>query len=365
MDEEARLYWYTDRLLRPFAIAALVLVAALQFAAHPVTWRPLAIALLACCAAGEAAGLVPGDRLAPGGRLAFGVSYSVLSGMLLPLAQSTVAPAFAFLASAQAGQKLPARTAVCVATGGAVTTAVSLWLVDRLAPGSIDWPWWLGLTVVTPVFLGIARRNGLRAAEAERREATLRERGRIAREIHDVLGHSLSGIALQLDLADALHGKGRADEANEAVRRARALAVSSISETRRAIEALHEDALPLEQSLELLAGSESVPLEITGEPAPVSSEAAHALLRAAQEALTNAAKHAPGARRAVKLAFTRDSVALTVVNDRAPGGAVRRDDGGGMGLVGMRERIALLRGTLRAGPDAETGGWRVAVEVPR
>ncbi|MCW2948583.1 MAG: two-component sensor histidine kinase, partial [Actinoallomurus sp.] len=211
----------------------------------------------------------------------------------------------------------------------------------------------------------LAAEEAQRAKESETREAALIERGRIAREIHDLLGHSLSGIALQLDMADALRDSGREEEATAAIRRARALAVDSISETRRAVHALREDTLPLPDTLRQLAEHNAVDFAITGEAGEVAAEATHTMVRAAQEALTNAAKYAPGAERSMRLAFTTDRVTLIVRNGPATED-LRTDLGGGtgVGLVGMRERAALLGGTLQTDPTRE-GGWTVELELPR
>jgi signal transduction histidine kinase len=237
----------------------------------------------------------------------------------------------------------------------------------------------VGLTVALPVNIGISRRDrraalrsaqlaaeeAQRATASEAREAALIERGRIAREIHDILGHSLSGIAMQLDMADALRDSGREEESVAAIRRARALAVDSISETRRAVHALREDTLPLPETLRRLADNNSVEFTVTGEAGTVGAEATHSILRCAQEALTNATKYAPGAKRSMHLAFTIDRVELTVRN--GPATAPPRAElvgGTGVGLVGMRERAALLGGTLLAEPTPE-GGWTVELELPR
>ncbi|HEY2060308.1 MAG TPA: histidine kinase [Amycolatopsis sp.] len=363
-----------EDLLRPFVLAALVVITSVQFATRQVVSPALAATLLAVVVLLLAAAFLPWNRIPVAGQVALALTTSILSAILLPLAQSTIAPGFAFIASVVAGEKLASRRAAAlVAAVGAVTTAVAVWLVEDIDPVDSGWPWWLGLAVAAPVYLGISRqnrrdavRNAERAYRSEAREVALLERGRIAREIHDVLGHSLSGISLQLDLADALHGKGRDGEANLAVRRARALAVDSIAETRHAIEALREDSLPLSRTLELMALGDSVPLAVTGEQWPVPTEIAHAVIRAAQEALVNAAKHAPGADRSMTLRYTPGTVGLTVANGPAareprPGPAA----GGGMGLVGMRERIALLGGTLKAGPGADGAGWIVELEIPK
>ncbi|KAA9158098.1 two-component sensor histidine kinase [Amycolatopsis acidicola] len=363
--------FYYDEFLRPFACVALVAAVAVQLVTKAPLFPAVTIPLFVLVGVLTLLSLFPGDRVSTGVTTALVAVYAVASGILLPLGVSTVAPAFAYLASGVAGERLASRrAAIVVGAVEAVVTAAAIWLVGELHPSDSGWPWWLGLTVAGPVYMGLARRdrrdsmvNAQRALRSEAREAALVERGRIAREIHDVLGHSLSGIALQLDMADALHGKSRDDEANQAVLRARRLAVDSITETRRAIEALRTDTLPLERTLELMCEGEAVPLRVDGDPAPVPTEAAHAIVRAAQEALTNAAKHASGAEREVTLSFTRDSVALTVAN--GPGGEAGAPGlSGGIGLVGMRERIALLGGTVQAGPRPD-GGWSVELEVPR
>jgi signal transduction histidine kinase len=307
-------------------------------------------------------------------------AYVLLSALLLPLAHSTTtASLFPYSATVIVGLKLISRrAAVSIAAAGAVTAAAAAWLVGYFAPAPGQWPWWMGLTVGIPVYIGLSRRDhaqalinarraaeeAQRAAKSEAREATLEERGRIAREIHDVLGHSLSGVALQLDMAEALRERGREEEAAAAVRRARALAVDSISETRRAVHALREDTLPLPETLRQMAEINTVGFEVTGTPEPLGAETTHTVVRVAQEALTNAAKHAPGATRAMRLSFADDRTSLTVANGATT--VVPRAefaDGTGMGLVGMRERVALLGGTLHAGPHGE--GWTVELEIPR
>ncbi|WP_370949435.1 sensor histidine kinase [Amycolatopsis sp. cg5] len=359
---------FTDEWLRPFIMGTLVVLAAAQCATRPLIIPPLAITLLVIVSV-----ITIGTLFTWPPRAAFPVAlaFVVLSAVLLAVAQSTVAPAFAFVASGTAGARLRTRVAIGVSVTGALIAVGAVLLVEELNPLDQQWPWWLGFAVAAPVYMGIARRerrdalaSAERATVSEAREAALLERGRIAREIHDVLGHSLSGIAMQLDMADALYGKGRGDEATQAVRRARALAVDSITETRHAIHALREDTLPLERTLELMASGEAVTFRIDGTPGPVPSEVAHALIRAAQEALTNAAKHAPGADRAMRLGFTAETVALTIENGPATAPADPGLAGGGLGLPGMRERVALLGGTLRAGPSA-VDGWTVELEVPR
>jgi signal transduction histidine kinase len=375
---------FSDGLIRPFLTLAVIVVTAFELPNHHLVAPVPAVTLFVLVAALAVATLFPWTPIPQPAQAWLLAVYAIAASVLLSLAHTTTAAAvFAFLASGVAGGKLASqRVAVGVATAGAVTAAVLAWVVSRVDPAADEWPWWLALSVGLPVYIGISRRDRMnalfsaqravaeteRASASEAREAALEERGRIAREIHDVLGHSLSGIALQLDMADALHGSGREEEATRAVRRARALAVDSITETRRAVQALREDTLPLPETLRLLAAGDLVAFEVRGTPAPVPVEVSHTVIRAAQEALTNSLKYAPGADRSMTLAFTPDAVRLTVAN--GPSTAPRTPDiagGTGMGLIGMRERVALLEGTLRAGPtadDAGEGGWTVRVEIP-
>ncbi|MEV0280385.1 histidine kinase [Streptomyces sp. NPDC050610] len=360
------------------------ILTAIQMPGVHLVAPPLAIALFVVVAVCSIAAIFSWSRLSQRAQVALAGTYAVLAAVLLPLAHSTMAPFYAYSAAATAGAKLASRrAAVGVALAGAFSAAATVWIAERLSPSPDYWPWWLALSVGLPVYMGISKRDrrealesaqlaaaeAQRATESEARMAKLMERGRIAREIHDVLGHSLSGIALQLDMADALSQKERTEEALVAVRRARALAVDSIAETRHAVHALREDTLPLEEALRLMAEGEGVAFDVLGEPAPVSVETAQTALRVAQEALTNALKYAPGAPRSMTLEFTADAVSLTVVNEPASAPVPRAGtEGTGMGLVGMRERAALVGGTLRAGPNIEDtaqGGWTVKLEVPR
>jgi signal transduction histidine kinase len=332
-------------------------------------------------AAGGASSILPWRRL-PGWMQITLVSVFMAAGAVsFSLAKDTAAPGFVFLASVTAGEKLASRRAAfaIVGAGAAVTATVNRVAIVLHLPH--ESPWWLSLIVGLPLYIGLARREradavavadlaarqSRRAAASEAREAALEERGRIAREIHDVLGHALSGIAVQLDMADALHGGGRDQDANEAVRRARALAVSGIGETRRAIHALREDTLPLPETIAQIAYGSTAGFQIRGESGEVRVEVAQAVIRTAQEAITNAHRHAPGAEVDLLLDYTDRLIRLTVTDTgAAEPGAGPNHSGSGMGLVGMRERAGLLGGTLYAGPaEPPAPGWTVRLELPR
>lgn len=204
--------------------------------------------------------------------------------------------------------------------------------------------------------------------DAQAQAAKLGERQRLAREMHDVLAHSLSGLILQLEGARMLAAENPADpRLPAAVERAHRLGRSGLEEARRAIGTLRDEELPGPERLAELArqfeADRGVPCVVTvaGSPRPLgSSEARLALYRVAQEALTNVAKHATGtASVAITLAYAESSARLTIED---VGQAPKISGDGGYGLTGMRERAELLGGHLTA---ASTGhGFRVELEVP-
>ena len=200
-----------------------------------------------------------------------------------------------------------------------------------------------------------------RAAEAE--SAALAERARIAREIHDVLAHSLSAQLVHLEAARLLiEGGADRDQILERVVAARGMARDGLAETRQALSALRGDMTPLEEFLTQLVGTaDGAETTISGERRPLPAEASQAVRRVAQEALTNVRKHAPGAKIRVWLEYGEDRVTL-VVRDSGGSPGELSATGGGYGLLGMRERAELLGGSLDAGPDDE--GFVVTLKVP-
>ena len=234
------------------------------------------------------------------------------------------------------------------------------------------------------------------AQDAEVRAAALAERQRVAREMHDVLAHSLSGLALQLEGARLLAIDDPADpRLADTIDRAHHLARSGLQEARKAIGMLRDEELPGPERLAALAAEFECDsglrcdLTITGEPHELGSEARLAVYRVAQEALTNIRKHARADRVKMGLSYEPDGTRLTVedvgadrsllvllpgregVAGRAPGGlangsaARAADDGGGgrgYGLTGMRERAELLGGRLTA--RATGSGFLVELWVP-
>ncbi|MBV2357020.1 sensor histidine kinase [Streptomyces sp. J2-1] len=207
----------------------------------------------------------------------------------------------------------------------------------------------------------LAQERAAHAAEAE--SAALAERTRIAREIHDVLAHSLSAQLVHLEAARLLIERGaEREQILERVVAARGMARDGLAETRQALSALRGEMTPLEDFLAGLVGeAHSAEIAVTGDRRPLSAEASQAVRRVAQEALTNVRKHAPGAAVSVRLDYGPHEVTLDV---RDSGGAPGEltGSGGGYGLLGMRERAELLGGSLDAGPDEK--GFAVTLKVP-
>ncbi|RFU84514.1 sensor histidine kinase [Streptomyces triticagri] len=208
----------------------------------------------------------------------------------------------------------------------------------------------------------LAQERDIRAAESM--AAALGERARIAREIHDVLAHSLSAQTVHLEAARLLIERDAArEQILERVVAARAMAREGLAETRQALSALRGEMVPVDEYLHEIAAADGARVEVAGEPRSLEAEVSQALRRVAQEALTNARKHAPGASIQVRLGYEHGEVTLEVrdsgrTRDEAPLG----ETGSGYGLLGMRERAELLGGAFEAEPEGE--GFVVRLRVP-
>jgi signal transduction histidine kinase len=232
------------------------------------------------------------------------------------------------------------------------------------------------LTLIISVRLGHEQ-----AERMEQRAVMLAERQRLAREMHDVLAHSLSGLMLQLEGARMLANENPADPRLPGViERAHHLGKTGLAEARRAIGMLRDDDLPGPEQLGALVDQFQrdcgIPcdLAVSGPAHELDSEARLAVYRVAQEALTNVRKHAHPQRVDVRLVYAADRTCLTVEDfgangappaataGRPTGPSAIKDTGGGYGLTGMRERAELLGGSLTAAPTGT--GFRVELQVP-
>ena len=254
------------------------------------------------------------------------------------------------------------------------------------------------------VLVGITRRQSrlaqardqellARSLEAEResaRAALLAERTAVARDIHDVLAHSLGGLVIQLDAVEALLEAGRTTEATERVIQAHALAVDGLTDARRAVSALRDDTstgsapdldldsddgtraehLPADTALaDLVTTHRSLGFrtEIDGDLGLTGITPAHraALTRALQEALSNARRHAPTSSTHIRSERTARMLTVMISTSQdGPSGTAPPAASTGLGLAGMRERFAELgdASTVTAGPA--DGRFVVTATVP-
>jgi signal transduction histidine kinase len=298
--------------------------------------------------------------------------------------------------------------ALATATGAALSVAGLAGAVDVNVIGV--------LAVIAGLILAVVAGLGRRAqrvlaaereranAEAVRAQATA-HRVAIARDLHDVLAHSLGGLVVQLDAAEALLEAGDTERAAARVTAARRLAVEGLDEAREAVRALRGpeqgrpatvtpatatwtpatatpdpdpgaatvDPAALSARIAGLLPAEdaaTVHVEELGEPRAVPAALAEALVRAVQEGLSNARKHAPGAEVRIRLVWHPDRVECAIENAMPVEGAGGRGaglaaTGGGFGLRGVRERFAAIDGTVTAGTvrTAEGELFRLRVEA--
>lgn len=273
----------------------------------------------------------------------------------------------------------PVRQAAAVAAGGLVVAAGSLERYLVFIGNGTHSSFAATRVMAVGWVAALAAGLWLRALDTRRAattEAVRRgERLELARELHDTAAHHITGVVLQAQAAriSARKGAGPVDEALAGIESAGAEALASM---RRVIGLLRDSGdggglapgpEPLTELVERFAGrGPAVRLRLPDGPADPAwpPEVTTTVCRVVQEALTNVTRHAPGARE-VTVALARDGGAITVeVTDDAPAaGSPRFPHSGGYGLVGMRERVEALGGTLTAGPAAGRG-WSVLAILP-
>ncbi|MEU6041335.1 sensor histidine kinase [Actinomadura sp. NPDC047616] len=272
-----------------------------------------------------------------------------------------------------------------VTTGVGVISVCGL-IVPAVVIGAM--PDWYGLILAGIVVLALAFGDAIHArfvaeltlreqAELRRqdlaRQAVLEERARIARELHDVVAHHMSVIAMQAEAAP-YKIPDLPDEARRTFGVVRDAAREALTETRRVVGLLRSDDDGAERTPQpgldrlddLVAAARRSGLKVTativGVPRPVPAGVDLSAYRIVQESLSNAARYAPGSQVGIEVRYEGDLLRLAVTDD-GPRGTPEESHGGGHGLVGMRERVAMLGGTLEAGPHEE-GGWAVAAALP-
>lgn len=197
--------------------------------------------------------------------------------------------------------------------------------------------------------------------------ATIRERNRLAREIHDTLGHYLTTINMQLKAAEAVF-ENNPDKSLDAIRKAQGMSQEGLNEVRNSVAALRESPLN-EQSIAeaikaLVAEAQTLGIEtdlrIDGTPRPVDPKTKLTLYRTVQEGLTNIRKHAQASRVLLKLSYAKpDEIALTIADNGV--GADNLE--GGFGLLGLRERVQILGGDVHFATIVGQG-FTLAINLP-
>jgi len=240
------------------------------------------------------------------------------------------------------------------------------------------------LLLVSAVVVGLNARNRrqrevaahaqVQAQVREHRQELLMaraaERTTIAREVHDVVAHSISVMVALADGATAVANRSP-EQAQEAMREVSATGRSALLDMKRVLTALDEAPPdPAEETADLAAMADrfraaGLPLTATGLDVDVSGPVALAVRRIVGEALTNVLRHAPGTGRVtLEVLRTDTAVTIEVLDDGPPADSPHAPmHGSGRGLVGIRERAAILGGSAEAGPRPG-GGWRVAVTLP-
>ncbi len=244
-------------------------------------------------------------------------------------------------------------------------------LVALLPAGFLLVPWAVGTAV------RLVREDAVRAREEEARRLAYDERMRVAREVHDVVGHGLAAINMQAGIA--LHVlERRPEQAKESLEAIRQSSKEALDELRGTLAVFRQPdggdgtagdrrpATGLDQLDALVArmGEAGLPVDLAigGDRTSVPAAVDLAAYRVVQESLTNVARHAGPATAAVRVHYAPDAVGLEIADD----GKAQQADGaapGGHGIAGMRERAAALGGTLEAGPRPE-GGFRVRAHLP-
>jgi signal transduction histidine kinase len=317
------------------------------------------------------------------------VLYVVCGGLLAAACPSSAASVFAFVGCVSAGARSGLVRGLMVAFSGALALAIGTLVYDNNGLAVLAYA--LGFAACA---LGGSNIRSMRqrteqaelllaqtqrSHEEQLRTQQLQQQTQLARDIHDVLAHSLAGLTIQLEATSALIDNGASPEqVKQRVQRAHELAREGLNETRRAVAVLRGERAPVltaparavtDQLTALAAGyhdadGNEAAYALSGDPGVLTGQLGDTVLRTVQEAITNIRKHAPGARVAIDVKADPNAVRVTVTNvgsSEAAGDLAA--SGGGYGLRGMRERAALTGGTFSAGPTDD--GWKVELNAPR
>ncbi|GAA3977916.1 histidine kinase [Actinomadura viridis] len=371
-----------------FALAGLagglLLIAAHGYARWTPLWDPAqvwrTIPLLGLVAA------TPFRRTAPRGALLFATPFNFADVAMGPGFATAVIYGDLLYAAALYGRRRTAEWLAGTTIVGSLAVGGLLLTVWHSVAGAVVGVAIAGVTWLFPVMSAMVVRGHRRTAQAERqraeqvarlaeldrRGAINAERARMARELHDVVANHLSAVALHSSAILKVPDLDR-DGINQAMEVIRENSVQGLAEMRRMISLLREEegtepdslAAPRLDGLERLVGrcvraDLTAELEVRGDPPELPAAVELAAYRIVQESLTNALKHGGAGRVRVGVRYLRDRVAIEVRSPLGEDGS--RLPGSGAGLIGMRERAAMLDGTFAAGPDG--GAWRVRAELP-
>ncbi len=287
----------------------------------------------------------------------------------------------------QAFATLPRRQALLASALVLAAGAVPIALLTGWRTAVLNVPILLAGIVFVAVFTEVAQREHAARGEIERLAtelrtanqqlrlysaqveelATAKERNRLAREIHDSLGHYLTVINVQLEAAQAVLESSPA-RARDALAKAQALAQEGLADVRRSVAALRAAPTgdrPLPEAVGLLADEARAAgivthYQVLGTPRALPPQTELTLYRAAQEALTNVRKHARASRADLRLDYARPDCVRLMVQDNGVGA---REPAGGFGLLGVRERVQLLGGRVTI-ETAAGEGFRLEIETP-
>jgi signal transduction histidine kinase len=376
--------------LRPLGIALIAAVVVSAITGHPAPGlhgKALGVTLAVCAFAGALAPLIR-DRFSERG---YGMQAALIAatgaaGVALVALQPRGASELAGGAAVwMAITRLPLLVAVTFSMGITVALDLAAALSGGSAAAVVAITLLCALLGLVAYFLQRGRKSQEQtelllaqledAREQQLQTAAIAERGRIASELHDVLAHSLSGAAIQLQGARMLAENEQASaKVRAAIERASELVKDGLANARQAVGALRGEELPNIAQLESLVESYrddmhlDVTLTIEGNPRSLSTDASLALYRGAQEALTNVARYAPAATTTVLLRY-EDDRAIVSIEDHVAASALARAHGhglagvgGGHGLAGLRERLERAGGSMQAGPTEN--GWRVELDMP-
>jgi signal transduction histidine kinase len=352
-------------------LAVLVGVAVSRHPGHPGGERGLALLLLA-----PFASLPLAVRRRWPVRVFFVVlAASVAYGLVGPKVSSVTGATFGlYTVAIQADRRWSLLALISAETGVVVNFTFTTTSKGTAATGAFSALLQLTVWIAAD---GIRRRRAYSARLRERllSEALSEQRLQIARELHDIVSHAMSVVAVQAGVGGHLITT-RPDEAAKSLRAIEATARAALSETRSLLSVMRDDdhdlasrsPVPGLDNLHTLVqqvanAGQPVTLQVEGQPRTLPQTLELSIYRVVQEALTNVVRHAARARATVVVRYADNGGVVVEVTDDGHASGTKRGDGRGHGLAGMRERVSLLGGELSAGPRAG-GGYQVVARLP-